>query len=157
MIRKYGFWKISFAAFIFASQNADAQTCGHLDNLEIFVGSWQEINEDITTLEVWDRVSSNTIEGKGSIFAKSGNMTNSESLRIVEMADEVFYIAKVAENAMPISFKLMRGEENRFEFENSQHDFPKKISYFFRSPTTVQVHVSDEDGAGFEINFQKLK
>ncbi len=156
MIRKSGFWKIFFLTGVI-TQNAGAQTCSGLDDLEIFLGSWQEIKEDKKTFEVWYKVSSNTIEGSASISDQSGNLKNSENLRIVEMSDEIFYIAKVSENSLPISFKLIRCEENRYEFENPQHDFPKKISYLFKSPTILLVQVSGEDGDGFEINFQKIR
>lgn len=157
MTSKPGFWKIFFLTSVITTQSVGAQTCNSLDNFEIFLGNWQEMKEDQTTHEVWYKVSSKTIEGSASVSDKFGNLTSSESLRIVELSNQVFYIAKVNENTLPIAFKLVRCEENRFEFENPQHDFPKKISYMFKSPTTLLVHVSGKDGDGFEINFQKLR
>lgn len=147
-------------AFIFglamSGQIAKAQTCNSLSGLTIFEGSWQEDKQDQKTIENWKIVSEDSIEGTGEIYNGKGDRISFESLRIVQMSDEIFYIAKVTHNDFPTSFKLVKCGYNKFEFENLNHDFPKNITYLFKEPDRLLVTVTGDNDEGFNINFQRI-
>lgn len=147
-------------AFIFglaiSGQIARAQTCNSLEDLSVFEGSWQEEKQDQKTIESWIIVSEDSIEGTGAVYDGSGDRISFESLRIVQMSDEIFYIAKVTHNDFPTPFKLTKCGHNKFDFENSNHDFPKKITYLFKGPDQLFVTVSGDNDEGFNISFQRF-
>jgi hypothetical protein len=45
------------------------------------------------------------------------------------MSDGVFYIAKVAENDLPVPFRLTECSESLLVFENPLHDAPRHLTY----------------------------
>lgn len=110
-----------------------------------FLGTWKMEGAGKTVIETWVNVSNQTIEGKSILITstKVGFDTLSfESLRIVEMEEEVFYIAKPNENPMPVPFKLVSSENKTFVFENNNHDFPKKIIYKFKDDDNIDIEIS---------------
>lgn len=147
-----GTFLICITAF---SQRVFAQSCKSLDDLQVFLGNWRAESPNNVTTESWAKVSDHSFEGKGLVEDRSGSPDSSESLRIVEMSGEIFYIAKVKANEFPTSFKLTRCNQSKFDFENPTHDFPKKISYKFIKDKKLIVTVGGNDDEAFEINFQK--
>lgn len=93
------------------------------------------------------------IEGIGATLDLAGAVQNRETLRLVEMSGEVFYIAKVPQNELPTAFKLTKCGQNFFVFENPLHDFPKKITYSFEGSSKMNVRVSGSLDSDFELNF----
>lgn len=137
--------------------NAFAQDCFSLSALEKLTGHWEEKNKDQITQEKWQRVSSNSFEGEGVVFDNLGKKKNFETLRLVEMSGEIFYIAKVSDNNFPTSFRLTSCIDTKFTFENPDHDFPQKISYNFLDLNRLLVQVSSNQNEGFSIEFIRSK
>jgi hypothetical protein len=109
---------------------ANANSCTTLESLTWLVGNWNFKNSELNINESWERVSDKTFEGSGQTYSfKKNKIVSSETLRLVEMSGKIFYVAKVKSNDSPIAFKLTHCNENTAIFENSQHDFPKKIKY----------------------------
>jgi len=107
-----------------------AQNCANLETINWVLGIWQQESENSITPESWIKLSSNTFDGSTITRSKSDEkITFTENLRIVEMSGEVFYIAKVSHNELPIAFKLTSCSDRTAVFENTNHDFPKKIAY----------------------------
>ena len=79
-----------------------------------------------------------------------------EALRLVNMGDEIFYLAKVAHNALPVAFKLVDCGDDWAVFENPDHDFPRRLEYRIAG-NGMDVHVSDglADGKGFTLRFTR--
>lgn len=133
---------------------AQAKTCNTLASFTWLLGSWHSDSNTTRISESWKQISSNTFEGAGNTYSvEKGRMVSSETLRLLEMSGEVFYIAKVASNELPVAFKLSHCTAKTATFENPQHDFPKKLSYHLTSDNTITVFVSGEDGNGFSIKF----
>ena len=76
-------------------------------------------------------------------------------MRLVEMSGEIFFLAKVNHNKRPVAFKLTQCLARTAVFENSDHDFPKKLEYKLISGNKLTVTVSDGHDKGFTINFVK--
>ena len=122
--------KFFFVLLIIIPAFASAQSYTNLDTLHWMLGQWQQDDGKKVTTEIWTNLSPTTFDGVGQTVLKSENKISFlESLRIIEMSGEIFYLAKVSHNEFPISFKLMECSNNAAVFENPAHDFPKKIVY----------------------------
>ncbi|MFQ3249375.1 MAG: hypothetical protein ACI9O6_001183 [Glaciecola sp.] len=131
-----------------------AKTCDSLESLTWFLGNWQSESKELQINESWKRVSSNTFEGSAYTFSIEKNaIVSSETLRLVEMSGEVFYVVKVASNDLPVAFKLTTCTAETAVFENSLHDFPQKLSYHINKEGNVTVFVSGEKGKRFSIEY----
>lgn len=136
---------------IWAQKSDDDQ----LKKLDLLTGTWQSESDDMLTIEHWNKVSQNTFEGHGKTIDYSSSETKSyESLRIVAMLGEVFYLAKVSHNEFPIPFKLIESSDSLFIFENQNHDFPKQIEYLFTDKNNMSVKVGSGE-KHFTIRFIK--
>jgi Domain of unknown function (DUF6265) len=93
-------------------------------------GQWKRTNArpGRSGFETWVVESDSVLLGKG--ITRSGEDTVFvENIRIVLHSKELYYIADVAENAAPVSFKFTVVKPQYFVCENPDHDFPKQISY----------------------------
>jgi len=113
-----------------------------LSILHRLTGTWEYKSGKSITIEKWEKISPQTFEGI-SYVRKIGDLEPnfSESLRMLNMKGEVFYLAKVDHNEMPVPFKLISNNAGNFIFENMDHDFPQRITYTFTSPDSLSVNV----------------
>jgi len=146
--------KLTALLIIFMSFMSTAQTCNTLQEVQWILGNWQNNDKNTITKEHWQQVSNNTFEGGGETFVEA-KIKNSESLRLVLMSGELFYIAKVSHNMVPVAFALTDCRVGYTVFENHQHDFPKRIEYTLVEKNTMKVTVSDGADKGFSIVFVK--
>jgi hypothetical protein len=158
---------------VFHSPVVLADDCSRLDSISWLLGDWQQSSDKLIISEHWQQTSPMTYEGLGIserraapaqiVAQNSDNPTqsttsaNTESLRLVQMSDEIFFIAKVASNPLPVAFKLTQCSDTLAVFENPQHDFPQTLSYqLIKTPQgdkRLKVKVFSSNNAGFEINF----
>lgn len=134
--------------------------CESKHDISWIMGNWQqlELNNGETNVayEKWHKVSESTYEGVGFTLNEKNKTIFNESLRIVVMQDQLFYIAKVTNNALPIAFKATKCTENAIQFENKEHDFPQQLIYT-RSGNNLTVEVSDTIAKGFTIVFTLIE
>lgn len=128
-----------------------------LSSLTPLVGQWQAQTKKSVVSEHWRKVSEQSFEGVGQTHDADGTLKDSEELRLVQMQGKVFYLAKVKHNPLPVAFALTFCQNNRFRFENNNHDFPKQLEYQLLSADSLQVDVSDGAGKGFRLSFHKQK
>ncbi|MBU2500506.1 hypothetical protein KJ682_04160 [bacterium] len=124
-----------------------AERPGPLDPLAWMLGRW--VDTEGGAEETWTALSPDTWEGRATV----GGTT--ESLRIVHMAGEIFYLAKVDHNPLPVAFRLVECEEGRVRFANPAHDFPTELAYDLAGDGTMNVTVSGSDGKGFTLVFAR--
>ena len=86
----------------------------------------------------------------------NGQITKTETLRLVAMSGDVFYIAKVPENTLPVPFRMETCSDDVATFANPAHDFPKRISYRWAAPDRMTVSVQGEGDQGFTLEFKRL-
>ncbi|NOU49337.1 hypothetical protein HG263_02070 [Pseudoalteromonas sp. JBTF-M23] len=142
-----------FLCLVFHSV-AQAKACDTVGSLAWLVGNWNAKSSKLQMHESWKQVSSKTLEGAGYTYSIEKNkIVSSETLRLVEMSGEVFYVAKVVSNDMPVAFKLTSCNAETAIFENVQHDFPKKLNYQLTKDKNMTVFVSGEKDKGFTIKF----
>jgi hypothetical protein len=117
-----------------------------LEDLNWILGSWQMDGRSSTIIETWKEVSESTYEGESyTISLVNNDTTFAESLRIVEMSGEIYYIADVSHNPYPVPFKLAEQNGKGAVFENEGHDFPQRIEYSVTSTKALAVIVSGTD------------
>ncbi len=145
-----------FSSFLHTS--VFAQSCNSLASMSWLIGSWHAENGNSLVTETWRQVSDKTLEGFGSTRSKDkGSITSTETLRLVEMSDEIFYIPKVESNPLPVSFKLIKCSRRLLVFENLQHDFPNRLTYDLKDRNNLNVIVTDEKDKGFTIEYTRRK
>jgi hypothetical protein len=130
--------------------------CTKLESLNWLLGGWESASGKNVVIESWQKISPQTFEGKGQTASKATNkVALKESLRLVEMSGEVFYLAKVGHNPYPVPFKLVECGKDFAFFENTTHDFPNRIEYRLINKNELVVSVKNNKGKGFKINFKK--
>jgi len=149
--------KLGFViALLFSPPLLAAEDCNTLESLHWLLGNWESVGGNTRWVETWEQMTDKTIEGSTVQHRRSDDVvTSEETLRLVEMSGEVFYIAKVAQNELPIAFKLTACGPGIATFENAQHDFPKLLRYELKSDATLDVLVADENADGFTIVFAR--
>ena len=127
----------------------------NLREMDWLIGTWKARNSpEKAILEHWNKASDLTFEGVGLI--ESGDTRKEqETLRIVAMSGEIFYLAKVSHNPFPTAFKLTRQSQKELVFENPDHDFPKKIVYRLITEDSLEVSVTGAEEKGFTLRFQR--
>ncbi len=127
-----------------------------LNNLQWLLGTWSRTNAKGTSFETWEKVADDLYRGFGTAQAQDSRQIRLlESLLLTQMSDDIFYIAKVAENPFPVSFKLTSWSETHAIFENLEHDFPQKLDYRLKAVNKLQVIVSGEADRTFTLLFDK--
>ena len=128
------------------SADEPPSTCDSLEGLRWLLGEWSAA--DGSSGETWTLASPATFEGVG----RAGS--SEESLRLVAMSDEVFYLAKVGHNPMPTPFRATVCATDRAVFTNPDHDFPKQLDYRLDGDT-LTVTVSDGADRGFQLRWTR--
>lgn len=134
-----------------------AQDCDSLQPFAWLLGDWHADEGNNTMHESWIEVSPLTFEGQGQTQSKTSSQSvTREFLRLVDMQGQIYYVAKVAHNPLPVAFKLSQCSTSSAVFENSGHDFPQKIVYQIDPENRLMVTVSDNNDKGFSIMFDRL-
>lgn len=143
-------------ALVLASLIASTAMANELEPLAWLEGTWVRETSRSTRYERWQVLSPNTMEGDSWSIAKpDGARRHIESMLLASMSSEIFYIPKVAENPLPVAFKLTGITDTTATFENPEHDFPTKIVYMRvdASAMTVSVEGAANDGEPQRIEF----
>jgi len=136
---------------------AFADSCDSLAPLSWLTGGWTSQSGQVSIKESWQRLSDNTFDGISvTSLTADAKVLSDEQMRLVDMGDSVFLIAKVVGNDLPTSFKLTSCNDNKFTFENHWHDFPKVISYQFVDDNNVAVVVSDARKKTFNLAYKRV-
>jgi len=134
-----------------------ANSCDSLAPMSWIAGEWTAQSSQVSIKESWQRLSDNTFDGLTiTSLTADGKVLADDQMRLVDMGDNVFLIAKVTGNDLPTSFKLTSCKDNKFTFENHWHDFPKIISYQFVDDKNVAVVISDGRKKTFNLAYKRV-
>lgn len=148
--------KILLTTCVLITFQSFASDCTRLESVDWLEGSWYSKTDKVEVKENWEKVSLTSLEGYGTTTSiKTGETISSESLRLVQMSGEVFYLAKIKSNEFPVPFKLVNCSNNLAEFENLNHDFPKKLLYRLKDEQHISAFVSDGKDKGFTIEYSR--
>lgn len=133
-----------------------AADCTQLSQLNWLLGDWQMDGQNSEVTEHWQRVSATSYEGIGTTTSKSNPaQTTAESMRLLDMSGELFFLAKVPNNPLPVAFAASGCEPGRVIFSNEAHDFPQYLAYQLSPDGTLKVQVSSRNNPGFVLAYQK--
>lgn len=144
-----------YLTVLLCSATAAGQNCNDLKQMAWLIGDWTSESDTQVITESWQQTSALTFEGVGITITRSNNNISREWLRLLSMKDQIFYLAKVDHNALPVPFQLTGCADDTLTFRNPQHDFPKKIVYQRLNNEEMKVTVSDGESKSFVIDFVK--
>jgi hypothetical protein len=139
--------------------DSEATSPASLAQFEWLEGSWERQVRGGVATESWIRVSENTMEGIATVTRGDEERTT-EHLRIGLFGDRIYYTALPQENAMPTSFELVEATEDRWTFENPDHDFPQRIIYARHAAGRLSVRIEgleDSSDSGVDFEFTRSR
>ena len=125
--------------------------------LKLFPGKWKMISEKTEYYEEWKMVDSTELAGKGYSI-ETGVVTESETVYLKKFENTWAYVA-IPKNQAITLFALNDFTQNKFIFENKEHDFPQRIIYEFKNDGTLTAIVEGKlDGEEMSrvFNFSKV-
>ena len=100
-----------------------------LTHLNWLTGSWASDADGTRSEEHWTQASAGTMFGVNRTM-RGGKTVFFEFLRIEARPDGVYYIAAPLGRHPPVEFRLTDAGPDKVTFENPQHDYPQRISYW---------------------------
>ncbi|MDP2160700.1 MAG: DUF6265 family protein [Flavobacterium sp.] len=133
----------------------NAATYAELEKANWFLGKWENTTPEGTFSEEWKTENDSLMLGK-SFFIKENDTLFSETVRLVQRENDLFYIVTVPNQneAKPVAFKLTSSTADYLVFENPTHDFPKKITYKLVTKDSLYAEISG-DGKSQGFPFKK--
>ena len=101
-----------------------------IKNVEWLEGTWVNETKRGSIYETWIKVSDQELFGK-SYQIKEQDTLVSETVRLIEESDNLFYIPTVTNQnqGKPIRFTLTELTDSTMKFENPEHNSPNVIYY----------------------------
>jgi hypothetical protein len=126
-------------------------------SLQWLTGTWaRAVTGGGTARETWHTGGEGVLRGRAVVHAGDGTQQRLiETMLIVQMDNDVFYIAKPAENLLPVSFKLVSTSPACAGFENPAYDFPSRFEYCLQSDGRLRVVGSGRDEGSFTLLFER--
>jgi Domain of unknown function (DUF6265) len=130
---------ISLSAFIVAD-NANKK----FRKLYALEGVWKMNTRRGALCEEWKKVHDNYLQSTGYIIKGTDTIIN-ESVALTNTPKGIFYTSTVQDqnNKKAIAFKMTTSSNNKFVFENPEHDFPKRIVYELVSADSLYAYIDD--------------
>lgn len=142
---------IALMAFSVIPQNSET-----FKKLYALEGTWiMKTKKGNIIGETWTKMNDHHLQNKG-FYIKGNDTVVTERVALRYEKNEINYISTVEDqnNKQPIAFKLTSSENNKYTFENPQHDFPKRIVYEFTSDKTIHAWIdAGKDGPAERQDF----
>jgi len=98
-------------------------------NFSWMSGDWYMRTDEVTIHEHWDGISEHVMEGYSTTVGKDGDTLAAESLRIIKIDGQHYYIAKSSKKVQPTTFEMVVDSIRKVSFYNAKNDFPQWITY----------------------------
>lgn len=140
----------SIAAGSVAGQKISERIAHNFNKLKWLENTWVRTNNKPgqSGQERWQKSAAYELHGF-CVTMKGNDTVFVEKLVILVKEDTIYYVAGVPENKKLVYFKLSEITDKSFVCENPDHDFPKKIAYYFDG-TKLKATVS---GNGKAIDY----
>ena len=122
---------------------ASEKTYDLINSASWLLGKWENKADSSLSVEYWIRESDSSFAGE-SHFMEGADTVSSEKIRLVQDGGSLLYIPAVSNQneGKPVSFKMTTTTDGVLVFENTEHDFPKKIAYRKISPDSIYAEIS---------------
>lgn len=130
---------------------------GQMEQLAWLEGFWMSDPLEGGLREQWTVKSDQLMLGKGFTMEK-GDTTFFENLRIFRERNAIYYGASVPtqNNGRMVMFELTSSGNQKFVFENPEHDFPQKIIYTPVTTDSFTADVGQGQPNGFTLHFHRV-
>ena len=125
-------------------------------DLAWIAGCWEGGGGDTQFQEQWMRPKGRSMLGM-SRTVRNDTTLSYEFLRIHQETDGIYYTS-IPSGQVEASFKLVKFEARKVEFENRDHDFPQKITYELDKKGKFKATISGHNqGAYRQVEFPLRK
>lgn len=124
-------------------------------------GLWKMETPRGALYEEWQVKDDNQLSGR-SYKIKNNDTLVLENVTISLQGDGIFYIPVVhnQNNEQPVPFKLISSSNNRYVFENKEHDYPQRVIYEVGSNTDLRARIEGLNKGkemGTDFNYTRVK
>jgi hypothetical protein len=122
-------------------------------------GEWFYRNGDEYFSESWE-ITNDTLMTGTSFMTVKGDTLFKEDLELSYTDNSVYYTPTIPDqnNDEPVRFKLSKKSNDKWIFENKQHDFPTEIIYTFKGNDSLIATVQGtQNGRSQKIDFRLRK
>lgn len=123
------------------------------------LGEWATPFKDGEMFEKWEMKYDKMMKGK-SVYVNNNEEESLEDITLVLEDRRIYYIPEVKgqNNDEPVKFTLIEiADENKFIFENKDHDFPQRIIYEFKTPDEINATIEGQTKKGLKQIVYKFK
>ena len=149
--------RLLLVTLLLVSFSLNAQTNG-IEQFSWMLGSWKGNTGEGELYESWVKQDQNTLIGKGYYIVK-GDTTTREKLRIQKI-DNYYTFIPIINNNYPALFTMVESENNKWVFENKEHDFPQRVVYSLKENGSMLAWIEGElngEQMKEEYLFEKIK
>lgn len=143
-------------SLIFCSAaNSQSFSKNDFKGLQSLQGLWKMESGRGALYEEWHLQSPEKFAGK-SYKIKSSDTMVLERVDLYLQGRRIFYTPVVTDqnNRQPVPFKLISNKDNRYIFENKEHDYPQRVIYHFISKDSLQARIEGtKNGKAMGSNF----
>jgi hypothetical protein len=113
------------------------------DKMDWLAGRWENEKDNVKTIEIWQRNSSNSYAVKGFML-EGADTIFTENIAVKPAAGCINYEVSITgqNQDRPVSFRLTQNTGKQLEFKNLKHDFPQLIRYTALAPDSVLVELA---------------
>lgn len=116
-----------------------------IDRLSWMTGSWVMEHGGARVEEHWTPPRAGTMMGVGRTI-KGDKTVFFEFLRIEATPDGIVYLASPRGRDPATPFKMIELTDGKVVFENPEHDFPNRITYWRESADTMGAKIEGKQG-----------
>lgn len=142
---------VLIALFLCLTTATGSAASWQVDQVAWLSGCWQGSAGE----EWWLPPLGGTMVGVNRGPEREAKQPSFEFLRIVEQETDLVYLASPGGRYPPTAFKATEVASDRAVFENPEHDFPQRITYWLEGHTLhARVEArQEEEWRGFEISW----
>lgn len=128
--------------------------------LHALTGLWKMDTPRGAIYEEWQVRTDNELSGR-SYKIKNNDTLMLENVILSLQGNAIFYRPVVHDqnNQQPVSFKLISCNNNRYVFENKDHDYPQRVIYELGSKTNLNARIEGSKNGkemGSDFNYIRV-
>jgi len=157
-MRKSSLLVLLYLIVLMASCN-NKKVKNKLQSMEWLLGSWQMNTDKGMLYEEWIKENDSLFAGKSFMVINADTIVL-ELINLQLSKNDLFYnpIVLNQNGEEPVSFKLTDKRENKYVFENKQHDYPQKIVYKQISKDSFNAWIEgNQDGKFMRKDFKMTR
>lgn len=136
-------------------------TTNEFKPLHGLTGLWKMDSKRGTIYEEWQASGDNQLTGRSYKINNNDTMVL-ENVVISLQNNAIFYTPVVRDqnNQQPVPFKLISYNNNKYVFENKEHDYPQRVIYELVSANDLRARIEGTRNgkeSGSDFNYMRIK